>query len=97
MDILKYIPIGMENAVERPFLCQMTGLSDRDMRKEIARVRREHPILNTQEGNGYYQPSLKDKEEVKRYINQESKRAKSIFYALKGAKDWLKDIDNSLL
>lgn len=93
MDILDYIPFGRENAVTRPFLCQMTGLSDRIVRKEIARARREHPILNTQEGNGYYQPSDNDVLEVRRFINQETNRARSIFYSLKGARDWIKELD----
>ena len=94
MDITEYIPYGKDNAVTRKYLCQITKLSDREMRKEIAKARRVTPILNSQDGKGYYQPNKEDYREVEDFIRQESKRAKSIFYNLKGAKDWIKSVDN---
>ena len=94
MDITDFIPFGRKNAVTRKYLCMITGLDDRTLRNEIAKERRYIPILNSQDGKGYYQPTLEDAEEVKDFIRQETARAKSIFYALKGAKDWIKDLDN---
>lgn len=94
MDITDFIPYGRANAVTRKYLCMITGLDDRTMRNEIAKERRYTPILNSQDGKGYYQPTLDDAEEVRDFIRQETARAKSIFYALKGAKDWIKELDN---
>lgn len=66
VDILDYIPIGYENAVSRDYL---TGIymnrynlkkktADRKMRKDIKKFStREHPILNLQDGKGYFQPA----------------------------------------
>jgi hypothetical protein len=92
--MIEHIPFGRNNAVTRKYLCMVTGMDDRTVRNLIARERRYTPILNSQDGKGYYQPTLDDAEEVKDFIRQESHRAKSIFYALKGAKDWIKDLDS---
>ena len=76
MDILEYIPFGRENAVTRSYLRDVTGLPDRDMRRCIESARKEVPIINLQDGRGYYRPN--DKEELTRYILQEQARAQKI-------------------
>lgn len=94
MEIRDLIPYGRENAVTRENLCILTGLNDRVVRNEIKKLRRDMPILNLQDRSGYYMPRTdNDFElmELKRFINQESKRARSIFYSLKGAKEFLKE------
>ena len=94
MEIRDLIPYGRENAVTRQTLCVLTGLNDRVIRNEITKLRRNIPILNLQDGSGYYMPRCDNESEMcelKRFINQESKRARSIFYSLKGAKEFLKE------
>ena len=47
MNIAEYIPEGKENAVSRTELARLTGLPDRENRKEIERIR---PILLADSG-----------------------------------------------
>ena len=47
MQIENYIPEGKENAVSRAELARLTGLPDRENRKEIERIR---PILLADSG-----------------------------------------------
>ena len=76
MDILEYIPYGRENAIKRKTLRDLTGLSDRDMRRAIELARQETPIINLQDGRGYYRPD--DRDDLQRYVLQEQARAKKI-------------------
>ena len=76
MDILEYIPYGRENAIKRKNLRDLTGLSDRDMRRAIELARKETPIINMQDGRGYYRPDNRD--DLQRYVLQEQARAKNI-------------------
>ena len=58
MKIIDYIPVGHKNAVTRKQLVILTGLSDRKIRNMIQEeCNREHPILNMQDGKGYFQPA----------------------------------------
>ena len=88
MNIIDYIPKGKANAISRKNLCNLTRLSDREVRERIANERRYTVILSCDLG-GYYLPTKEDTEEVKQYLNRESKRARSIFYSLKSARDWI--------
>lgn len=90
MDIINYIPKGRNNAISRTSLRIQTGLSDRAMREEISQARRYNCIINLQNGAGYYIPDTD--EEIQRFILQETRRAKSIFWCLKGAKKALKSL-----
>ena len=76
MDILEYIPFGRDNAIKRKNLRDLTGLSDRDMRRAIELARKETPIINLQDGRGYYRPD--DRDDLQRYVLQEQARAKKI-------------------
>lgn len=80
--ILPHIGIGRENATRRIFLRMQTRMSDRAMREGIALLREEYPILNFQDGQGYYLSY--DKKELLQYRNQEMHRIKSAFAALQG-------------
>ena len=88
--IEQYIPFGKENAVTREYLSAATGLKDRKVRMLIALARREHPILNLSDGKGYYRPTVEEYLEAKQFYNQETARAKSIFWSLHGLKKWLR-------
>lgn len=54
MNISDYIPFGKDNAISRKKLEKVTGLSDRDIREEIAMARRNTVILNLSNGQGYF-------------------------------------------
>lgn len=86
MDILDFIPKGEMNSVSRRELMQFTGRTDREIRQMIAKARREVPILNF--GNGYFIPTEQERDKARRWYRQEAKRARSIFYAAKAAKEF---------
>lgn len=92
--MIDMIPVGRENAVSRAQLCIKTGMTDRQMRREIHQLRRDHCILNVQDGNGYFRPTEKDAALVRRFVLQEKSRALSGLWASKGAKEWLKERGN---
>ena len=78
-----------ENAISRRMLCNAIRLSDRMMRREIERARKQHAILNSQDGSGYFQPSAEEKPLVERWIRQERHRSKQIGNSTLGAEKWL--------
>lgn len=91
-DILDYIPTGHVNAVTRADLRDRTGLCDRVMRAAIHNARRKIPILNMQDGSGYFIPDMNiecDRLLLKRYVQQEESRLKNIGWALKAARQTL--------
>ena len=74
-DILQYIPVGHRNAVTREYLSAVTGLSDRKVRDLIEKAcTREHPILNMQDGKGYFQPAKNEIHLARIYRAQENRR-----------------------
>ena len=97
MEIINYIPHGKENAVSRFQLVQMTGMSDRKVRKEISRIREEHVILSMENGSGYYQPTADDYPELRKYLNREESRAKSVFASLRKARALCEDYERGRL
>ena len=92
IDIVNYIPIGRDNAISRQELCIKTGLSDRKVRNMIKMARRNIVILNIQDGSGYFLPGVDDTALVRKYLKQEERRAKSIFWALKSARKYIEEI-----
>lgn len=86
MNIINHIPEGCENAVSRKHLCNVTGLSDRIVRKLIEEARRETIIISNADGSGYWIypefPTAHEEMLLRKYVKQQESRAKSIFYAL---------------
>lgn len=94
VDVKDYIPIGSSNAVGRKYLSQVTGLDDRQLRREIHLARRDIPILNLSDGRGYYIPdmnTLEDRQKLLTYYRQETRRLKSIGWALKAVRQTLRN------
>ena len=54
MNIIDYIGIGYDNAVSRERLAELTGETDRAVRKAIQAERVKTPIINLQDGRGYF-------------------------------------------
>ena len=94
MNIVEYIPKGHKNAISRNDLCRETGLSDRVIRGLIEEARRETIIISNNDGSGYWlfpdNPTEHEKELLRRYVKQQESRAKSIFYALRPARQMMK-------
>lgn len=94
MKILDFIPTGSRNARRRKHLRELTGLSDRLLRDEIHKARRKIPILNMQDGKGYFIPDMNDKHDrwlLVKYVRQEERRLKSIGWALMAARKTLRN------
>lgn len=95
MNISDYIPFGKDNAISRKKLEKVTGLSDRDIREEIAMARRNTVILNLSNGQGYFQPIESEEDElVIKYYKQESSRLKRIGWSLLATRKRVREIQN---
>lgn len=89
--ILAAIGHGAENAQHNAELLRIAGMQDKELRKTIEFLRR-HGIVIISGNNGYYFPA--DENELQIYINQESRRAKSVFFTLRAAKNLLKKLQS---
>lgn len=77
MNITKFIPVVRENAISRPYLSTLTGLSDRINRKWIEAARRQGArIISSSHGKGYYIAESDD--EWMRFLEEHKRRAESI-------------------
>lgn len=75
-SVLDYIGIGKENATKRSHLQLVTGLPDRALRLAIAyEVDKGIPIVNLQDGRGYYIAT--DADDVEQNAKQELSRGKN--------------------
>lgn len=91
------IPYGRENAVSRPELCRLTGLNDREVRRQIAELRavdsEDNMVIasSSRRGRGYF---LTDKpEEIRAFIAEMLKRIRMVYRAIKVAKKKLRRIE----
>ena len=91
MCVLDYIPYGHNNAVTCERLSEITGINRRNIRKIISEERRKTPILNLQDGKGYFKPTEEEKYLVECYIKQETARLKSVGWSLKAAREFVKN------
>ena len=91
-NILNYIGVGRENAVDRFRLMELTGLPDRKVRSLIEDARREGAlIVNAQDGAGYY--ISEDLGELKRQLNTNHSRAMSILVQQKYLRRKIKELE----
>lgn len=91
------IPYGRENAVSRPELSRITGISDREVRRQIAELRAEDSdddlviASSSRHGRGYF---LTDKpDEIRAFIAEMHKRIRMVYRAIKVAKKKLHRIE----
>lgn len=77
-EIISMIPIGRKNAITKSELVARTGLSERVIRKLIEEASGTAPVINLQDGRGYFQPSDEDLPCVEKFFKQETSRANSI-------------------
>lgn len=90
MNIVKFIPLGKENAISRASLAQKAGLSDRKMRNEIENARRRgFLIINLQDGRGYYRSD--DLDDIERQYRIDTARGRSIWIRRNAMRKMLKE------
>lgn len=79
-DILSvFSKTGSKFPFSRKWLCQITGLADRTMRRLLHEARKKIPIINLQNGKGYFIPDMnleKDRKMLARWVKQEKSRIK---------------------
>lgn len=86
--ILSCIREGKENAVHLSELIQYSGMPERTVRRIIRYLRRQGIVIISSQ-SGYYFPA--DETELRVFIKQEERRAKSVFYTLRAARQLLKN------
>lgn len=94
-SITDYIPIGHRNAISRARLREITGLSDRKVRKAISDAGIDTAIVNMQNGDGYFIPDPMDAEDVRllqQYLYQEDSRIRNLMMRSSGANYMLLEI-----
>ena len=86
MKLIECIPIGKQNKETREVLMNKANLTQRQFRKELARLRNKYIIIND---NGYYLPA--NVEEYEEFIQKQNERyceiKKTIDLAHKEMKD----------
>ena len=88
-NLVKYIGVGKEHATTLLALTWLTGEPERQIRKEIARLREEGDLIcNEQDGRGYYYATELD--EVLKQYKQDRSRFLSIAKRIKAARRILK-------
>lgn len=92
IDIVQVIPVGHENAVTGRRLAQMLGIKQRDVRRLISKARKDHVIINLQDGEGYFLPDTNETCHVHRWFNQESSRLRELDESLRGARKFLDNV-----
>ena len=77
IQIKDFLLIGSENAIPRRHLRQLTGISDRDLRRRIQLERLAGvPILSSTTAGGYYLPS--SVADLEHFVRSMQSRAKEI-------------------
>lgn len=94
MNIIDFIPYGKENAINSKRLSAITGFGNRKVREEVSKAREKETIINLQDGQGYFRPTKDDVVELRRYVNQENSRAKSLNATLNVARETLGGIEH---
>lgn len=90
MKIENFIPDGKENAITRPELARVLGMTDRAVRKEIELARdRGALICNDGDGAGYYM--ARDICQIERQYRMDKSRSLAVLNRLKTMRRMLND------
>lgn len=89
------IPIGHASAISRRGLCNVTGLNDREVRRQISVLRSEYDpegmvIVSVSTGNGYYRTNNPD--EIEHFVNEMRHRNRATYRAIKTAEATLRHL-----
>lgn len=88
--VVALIPVGKENAIPRSYLVARSGMVDRHVRRHIAKaIEAGEPIMNDQDGTGYY--IADDMDDIERRYRQERSRALAILKKVSAMRRRLKE------
>lgn len=89
-SIYDLLPVGAENAVSRRELSALTGIEDRQLRRQIAQERRAGVLIlsSTESNGGYYRAA--SREELQRYVRSMQSRCKEILAVIRAAEEALR-------
>lgn len=96
MKILQYIPIGIENKISTLSLIEKTGLTQRQVCKEVEKERIKGNVILSSSSGGYWLPDMDNpdtKQQLEKYIA--FMQSKNTFATTKSAKELLKGINNN--
>ena len=89
--IYDLLPVGAEYAISRRQLSVITGIPDRQLRRQIAQERRAGVlILSSIESNGGYYRAA-SREELQRYVRSMQSRSKEILTVIRTAEEALQN------
>lgn len=86
LNLTECIPQGKENAVTAAELAKLFECTERDITREINRLRKDGKIICSC-GSGYFLPS--DDYDIKKFVRQMKSRITDINNATKSAEDYL--------
>lgn len=90
-SIYDLLPVGAEYAISRRELSALTGIEDRQLRRQIAKERRAGVlILSSSESNGGYYRAA-SREELQRYVRSMQSRSKEILTVIRTAEEALQN------
>lgn len=92
-EISNMIPTGADDGLPMSDLSNITGLTERDIRKCIEQLRRSGEVICSGV-TGYYRPA--DVFELREYINRMTARAETTFLCLQGARALLRQFDGQM-
>lgn len=88
------IPVGKENAITYPELCEKWQLSERQVRRILHELSTyenndNYVLIRSSHGKGFYKTD--NIADIERYINECTNRARKIFLTLRKARRVLKE------
>lgn len=92
-EISKLIPTGADDGLPMSDLSNLTGLTERDIRKCIEMLRRNGDVICSGV-TGYYRPA--DVFELREFVNRMTARAETTFLCLQGARALLRKLDGQM-
>lgn len=88
--IVSLIREGENNAVHGTELAQYVNMDARELRQAIEKLRRNGVIIASSQ-KGYYYPA--NTGELAAFVRKEERRARSVFYTIKAARQLLKQLE----
>lgn len=89
------LKVGKENATSTAELCAVLGFENaRDLRNAIAKERKAGAVILSSCTGGYFLPG--SKAEVEEFIHTQDKKARSIMFVLKSARQYMNTIEGQL-
>lgn len=95
-QILEHLPYGKDNAIPKAKLMEITGLSERSVRQNIAILRNKSDVIicSNSRSKGYYYPL--DENEAQEFINETIHRIIELYASKKKAEEWVKKNKNQV-